>query len=69
MTTWLTPSPKPTPCIPRTVLIGGRRRGAEEYFDRINARVKRLEDALKPKQKRELLPNEENQQMLPGIER
>jgi hypothetical protein len=38
-------------------------------MERINYRVKRLEAALRPKKERPLLPGEEKQFMLPGLEK
>ncbi len=52
-----------------TILIGGKRRDARNYMERINYRVKRLEAALRPKKERPLLPGEEKQFMLPGLEK
>lgn len=52
-----------------TILVGGRRRDLGNYLDRIQKRIGELQAASKPKRKRELLPGEERQLMLPGIER
>lgn len=48
-----------------SILIGGKRRDAACYFDKINARAKQLEQADKPKEERVLSPGEEKQLMLP----
>lgn len=51
----------------RTGLVGGVRKTAA-YMDRIEHRAKELARADRPKKKRELLPNEENQMLLPFLE-
>ncbi|SDO95238.1 hypothetical protein SAMN05660330_01414 [Desulforhopalus singaporensis] len=52
-----------------TILVGGKRRDARCYMDRINHRVDELNSASRPRRKRDLLPGEERQLMLPGIDR
>ncbi len=50
-------------------LVGGKRRDAACYMERINLRADSLESASRPKKKRELHPGENRQMMLPGIKR
>ncbi len=51
------------------ILVGGQRRDAATYMDRINQKVKRLESALRPNKKRKVIPGEERQLLLPGFDR
>jgi len=50
-------------------VVGGRRRDAACYMERINLRMEELQSASRPKEKRQLLPGEDKQLMLPGLKR
>lgn len=52
-----------------TALVGGKKRDAACYMERISLRADLLESALRPRKKKNLLPNEERQLMLPGMTR
>lgn len=53
----------------KTILKGGKRVDKENYFSKINKRCKELTEADRPASRRDLLPGEENQLMLPGVKR
>lgn len=52
-----------------SAIVRGKRRDAACYMERINLRTDLLESASRPKKKRDLIPGEVRQLMLPGIKR